>query len=136
MSLKLKGEKVNTKYPTDSLLLAYTDNYKQVKKSGEAAYLENLYFQFGRYLLISCSRTPSVPANLQGLWTPHLWSPWRSDYTMNINIEENYWPAEVANLSEMAAPLLGFIKGLSVNGRLVCSTQQRYMVQNSPCWRR
>ena len=117
MSLKLKGEKVNTKYPTDSLLLAYTDNYKQVKKSGEAAYLENLYFQFGRYLLISCSRTPSVPANLQGLWTPHLWSPWRSDYTMNINIEENYWPAEVANLSEMAAPLLGFIKGLSVNGK-------------------
>lgn len=80
-------------------------------------YLETLYFQYGRYLLISCSRTPGVPANLQGLWTPYLWSPWRGNYTVNINLEENYWPAFVANLAEMAAPLDDFIRALADNGR-------------------
>ena len=80
-------------------------------------YLETLYFQYGRYLLISSSRTKGVPANLQGLWTPHLWSPWRGNYTMNINLEENYWPAFVANLAEMAEPLNGFVQSLAANGR-------------------
>ena len=83
----------------------------------ESSYLETLYFQYGRYLLISSSRTKGVPANLQGLWTPHLWSPWRGNYTMNINLEENYWPAFVANLAEMAEPLDGFIHSLAENGR-------------------
>ena len=80
-------------------------------------YLETLYFQYGRYLLISSSRTPGVPANLQGLWTPYLWSPWRGNYTVNINLEENYWPAFVANLAEMAVPLDDFIRALADNGR-------------------
>ncbi len=80
-------------------------------------YLETLYFQYGRYLLISSSRTPGVPANLQGLWTPYLWSPWRGNYTVNINLEENYWPVFVANLAEMAAPLDDFIRALADNGR-------------------
>jgi len=93
--------------PTDVLLQERTDD----------RYLETLYFQFGRYLLISCSRTKGVPANLQGLWTPHLWSPWRGNYTMNINLEENYWPAFTANLAEMAAPLDDFVKALADNGR-------------------
>ena len=93
--------------PTDRLLKEGTDN----------RYLETLYFQFGRYLLISCSRTPGVPANLQGLWTPHLWSPWRGNYTVNINLEENYWPAFVANLEEMAQPLDGFVRALAANGQ-------------------
>ena len=97
--------------PTDVLLKAYTDNGDQSR------YLEELYFQFGRYLLISCSRTSGVPANLQGLWTPHLWSPWRGNYTVNINLEENYWPAFVANLAEMAEPLDGFVKALATNGQ-------------------
>lgn len=82
----------------------------------DSSYLETLYFQYGRYLLISCSRTPGVPANLQGLWTPHIYSPWRGNYTTNINLEENYWPAEVANLSEMSMPLFDFVKGLAENG--------------------
>ena len=99
--------------PTDSLLKRYTDNGQ------DSRYLETLYFQFGRYLLISCSRTPSVPANLQGLWTPHKFSPWRGNYTVNINLEENYWPAEVANLSEMTTPLWGFMQSLANNGRHV-----------------
>ena len=80
-------------------------------------YLETLYFQYGRYLLISSSRTPGVPANLQGLWTPYLWSPWRGNYTVNINLEENYWSAFVANLAEMAAPLDDFIRAMADNGR-------------------
>ena len=84
---------------------------------GDSRYLEELYFQFGRYLLISCSRTAGVPANLQGLWTPHLWSPWRGNYTVNINLEENYWPAFVANMAEMAQPLDDFVQALATNGR-------------------
>ena len=96
---------------TDALLKAYTDG------GGQSRYLEELYFQFGRYLLISSSRTDNVPANLQGLWTPHLWSPWRGNYTVNINLEENYWPAFVANMVEMAQPLDGFVKALAANGQ-------------------
>ena len=96
---------------TSDLLREYTAN------GGNSRYIEELYFQFGRYLLISCSRTPGVPANLQGLWTPHLWSPWRGNYTVNINLEENYWPAFVANLAEMAQPLDDFIQALAANGQ-------------------
>jgi alpha-L-fucosidase 2 len=96
---------------TDAMLLDYTDN------GGKSRYLEELYFQFGRYLLISSSRTENVPANLQGLWTPHLFSPWRGNYTVNINLEENYWPAFVANMAEMAQPLDGFVAGLAANGK-------------------
>lgn len=96
---------------TDTLLSGYTG------EGGGDRYLEELYFQFGRYLLISSSRTPGVPANLQGLWTPHLWSPWRGNYTVNINLEENYWPAFVANLVETARPLDGFVAALAANGR-------------------
>ena len=58
-----------------------------------------------------------MPANLQGLWTPHLWSPWRGNYTVNINLEENYWPAFVANMAEMAQPLDDFIQALAANGQ-------------------
>ena len=96
---------------TDQLLLDYTNGNDQTP------YLEELYFQFGRYLLISASRTKNVPANLQGLWAPQLWSPWRGNYTVNINLEENYWPAFVANMAEMAEPLDGFIAGLAANGK-------------------
>ncbi len=99
--------------PTDSLLKRYTDH------GGDSRYLETLYFQYGRYLLISCSRTPNVPANLQGLWTRHVYSPWRGNYTVNINLEENYWPGEVANLSEMTLPLWGFMQSLAENGHHV-----------------
>ena len=113
VKLRLSGKSGNTGFSgnTDSLLKDYTDN------GGQSRYLEELYFQFGRYLLISCSRTSGVPANLQGLWTPHLWSPWRGNYTVNINLEENYWPAFVANLAEMAQPLDEFIQALATNGQ-------------------
>lgn len=97
--------------PTDLRLKNYTDN---------TAYdpdLEELYFNYGRYLLISSSRTPKVPANLQGLWNEYLLPPWSSNYTTNINVEENYWPAEVTNLSELHMPLLSFIKQLPITGK-------------------
>ena len=80
-------------------------------------YIETLYTQYGRYLLISCSRTPGVPANLQGLWGTKVYMPWRGNYTMNINLEENYWPAFVANMQEMALPLDQFIASLAANGQ-------------------
>ena len=96
--------------PTDVRLKRYFDN-----KTYDPD-LEELYFQFGRYLLIGCSRTPNVPANLQGLWNEHLYAPWRSNYTANINVEENYWPAEVTNLSELHMPLLGFVRQLPESG--------------------
>ena len=98
--------------PTDSLLKTYNTGHPQNDR-----YLETLYFQYGRYLLIGCSRTPAVPANLQGLWNPHLWAPWRSNYTININLEENYWPVFNCNLAEMALPLDGFLQALAENGR-------------------
>jgi alpha-L-fucosidase 2 len=100
---------------TDERLLRYAEG-KEDKN------LEILYFNFGRYLLISSSRTLGVPANLQGIWNPHLNPPWSSNYTMNINLEENYWLAENTNLSEMHLPLLSFIKNLSVTGKITAKT--------------
>jgi len=78
--------------------------------------------RFGRYLLISSSRTTGVPANLQGIWNPHIRPPWSSNYTTNINAEENYWLAENTNLSEMHRPLLSFIKNAASNGKITAKT--------------
>jgi alpha-L-fucosidase 2 len=75
-----------------------------------------LYFQFGRYLLISSSRPGGQPANLQGLWNQSMNPPWQSKYTININTEMNYWPAEECNLGECVEPLIAMIKDLSVTG--------------------
>lgn len=111
VKFNLANAQFDSKRPTDKQLLAYSDEHES------NPYLETLYFQYGRYLLISCSRTPGIPANLQGLWAPALYSPWRGNYTININLEENYWPAEVANLSELVEPIDGLVKGLSVTGR-------------------
>lgn len=97
--------------PTDKQLLFYTDCKQQNPD------LEELYFQFGRYLLISSSRTPGVPANLQGLWNESVLPPWSSNYTVNINLEENYWASGTTNLIEMQYPLIEFIANLSKTGR-------------------
>ena len=88
--------------PTDQRLAAFT-------RDGNDPELEALYFQFGRYLLISSSRD-SLPANLQGLWNNTNSPPWNSDYHSNINVQMNYWPAEVANLSELHRPFLDFVR--------------------------
>ena len=72
-----------------------------------------MFFQFGRYLLISSSRAGGLPANLQGLWNDNNDPPWRSDYHSNINVEMNYWPAETTNLAECHVPFLEFIRSQS-----------------------
>lgn len=89
---------------TDARLASYT-------RQGGDPELEALYFQFGRYLLVSSSRD-SLPANLQGLWNDHLQPPWNSDYHSNINLQMNYWPAEVTNLAESARPFHRFVERL------------------------
>ena len=81
-----------------------------------------LYYQFGRYLMISSSRPGSRPTNLQGIWNDHVQPPWGSNYTTNINTEMNYWPAENTNLSECHQPLFDFMKELSVNGAKTAKT--------------
>ncbi|MCK8495456.1 glycoside hydrolase family 95 protein [Spirosoma sp. RP8] len=85
--------------------------------------LETLYFQYGRYLLISSSRPNGPPANLQGIWNKELRAPWSSNYTININTQMNYWPAEVTNLSEMHTALLDWIPNLATTGHV---TAQEY----------
>ena len=117
LSLNIDGSQADDTRTTTRQLKDYTD------QGGHNPYLETLYFQYGRYLLISSSRTPGVPANLQGLWNPYVRAPWRSNYTININLEENYWPAEVANLPEMSKPLEDFIRALSITGK---HTAQHY----------
>jgi alpha-L-fucosidase 2 len=79
--------------------------------------LVGLLFQYGRYLLISSSRPGTQPANLQGIWNQETRPPWSSNYTININAQMNYWPAEVTNLAELHEPFIDFIERVAVNGR-------------------
>lgn len=95
--------------PTDERLAA-------VQKGADDPQLAALYFQYGRYLLLSSSRPGTLPANLQGIWADGLAPPWQADYHININIQMNYWPAEVCNLSECHQPLFDFIERLRVPG--------------------
>jgi alpha-L-fucosidase 2 len=92
--------------------------------------LETLYYQYGRYLLISSSRPNSISANLQGLWNKELRPPWSSNYTTNINYEMNYWPAEPAALPEMHLPMLNRIKDMSINGQ---ATARNFYGMNGWC---
>lgn len=108
--------------PTDAPDLPTNERLMRYAEGKEDKNLEVLYFQYGRYLLISSSRTAGVPANLQGLWNPYIHPPWRSNYTMNINVEENYWLAENTNLSEMHQSLLSFIKNVSETGKVTART--------------
>jgi alpha-L-fucosidase 2 len=109
LTLGSEGEDVR---PTDIQLREYVD------ESRFNPSLEALYFQYGRYLLISCSRTPNVPANLQGLWNESILPPWSCNYTSNINVEENYWAAETAAMPEMHQSLFTFMKELQGSGEL------------------
>lgn len=86
-------------------------------KTGDDPALVSLYFQFGRYLLIASSRPGTQPANLQGIWNDQLTPAWDSKYTVNINVEMNYWPAENTNLSEFHEPLIQMVRELSQAGR-------------------
>jgi alpha-L-fucosidase 2 len=96
--------------PTDARVLRFA-------KGEPDPGLVALLFQYGRYLLIASSRPGGQPANLQGIWNDELRPPWSSNFTININTEMNYWPAEVTNLAECHEPLFAFIAGLAANGR-------------------
>ncbi|WP_092679107.1 glycoside hydrolase family 95 protein [Hymenobacter arizonensis] len=119
------------KLPTNQRL----ENFAQ----GHDPALAALYFQYGRYLLISCSQPGGQPANLQGIWNDQLKGPWDSKYTVNINTEMNYWPAEITNLSELHQPLFAMLKDLSVTGQQ--SARQMYgargwmLHHNTDIWR-
>ncbi|KAB5344546.1 glycoside hydrolase family 95 protein [Bacteroides salyersiae] len=105
VKLQLNPEVTARNLPTNLRLANY--------RKGQADYrLEELYYQYGRYLLIACSRSGNMPANLQGMWHNNLNGPWRVDYHNNINIQMNYWPACSTNLGECTQPLVDFIRSL------------------------
>ncbi|WP_199619585.1 glycoside hydrolase family 95 protein [Paenibacillus alkalitolerans] len=113
VSLTLQGLESNallSDFPTDRRL-------ERVREGSDDPGLVSLYFQFGRYLLISSSRPGSLPANLQGIWNADMLPIWDSKYTININTQMNYWPAETCNLPECHGPLFDFIERLRVRGR-------------------
>ena len=112
VSLRLgsTGHSAAAKLPTDERLEA-------LKRGGSDPALDALYFQFGRYLLIASSRPGDLPANLQGLWNDSMSPPWDADYHLNINLQMNYWPAEVTNLAELHEPLFDFLESLREPGR-------------------
>src|ERR1035437_7878586 len=100
---------------SDSMKLPTDERIKNFGNGNDPQF-GSLYFQYGRYLFISCSRPGGQPANLQGLWNQSMNPPWQSKYTININTEMNYWPAEVCNLGECVEPLIAMVKDLSVTG--------------------
>jgi len=109
VSLNLGGDPAAAQIPTEKRLAA-------MKEGAVDPGLIALYFQFGRYLLISSSRPGTMPANLQGLWADTVQPPWSADYHANINLQMNYWHAETANLPELAEPLVRYIEFLTGPG--------------------
>jgi len=103
---------------TDAIYFPVDQRIDALKRGAEDPHLINLYYQFGRYLLISSSRPGSLPANLQGIWAEGLKPPWNADYHININIQMNYWPAEVTNLSECHLPFFDFVEELVPRGKI------------------
>ncbi len=101
---------------TDALLAGYNGRSADPNTAEEDLYLETMYYQFGRYLMISSSREGSLPANLQGIWANGLNPPWDADYHTNINVQMNYWLAEQTNLSECHEPLIRYINSLVPRG--------------------
>jgi alpha-L-fucosidase 2 len=109
VELELPGASEPAATPTDERLA-------RLKDGEDDPSLAALYFQYGRYLLMASSRPGSMAANLQGIWNASLAPPWESKYTININIQMNYWPAEVCNLSELHGPLFDLVEGLKPTG--------------------
>lgn len=114
VSLQLPSTAAQKALPTD-------ERIDRFSKAGDGS-LAAMLFQFGRYLMISGSREGGQPLNLQGIWNRQVTPPWESAYTININIEMNYWPAEITNLSECTDPLFNMIKELAVSGTETAKT--------------
>ena len=118
MSLSLTGADNAAGKTTSQLLACYRDN---TNSDAENLYLEQVYFQYGRYLLISSSRENGLPANLQGIWAEGLKPPWSADYHTNINLQMNYWLAEQTNLVDCHLPVIEYTKSLVPRGRYTAS---------------
>jgi len=103
---------------TDAVNLPTDQRLEAVTNGVDDPQLITQYFQYGRYLLISCSRPDCMPSNLQGLWNYHLQAPWNCDYHININTQMHYWPAELCNLSECHEPFFELIDSLRPRGRI------------------
>jgi alpha-L-fucosidase 2 len=101
---------------TDAAKLPTDDRLKNFRTVNDPQFV-TLYYQYGRYLLIASSQPGGEPANLQGIWNYHMDPPWDSKYTVNINAQMNYWPAEKTNLSELHEPFLRMVKELSETGK-------------------
>ncbi|MCK5271682.1 MAG: glycoside hydrolase family 95 protein [Sedimentisphaerales bacterium] len=101
---------------TDVSKLPTNERLEALKQGGKDPALVALYFQYGRYLLMGSSRPGCLPANLQGIWNRHMKAPWNSDFHTNINLQMNYWPAEVCNLAECHEPLFDFMESLVDSG--------------------
>jgi alpha-L-fucosidase 2 len=108
------GSSPAANFPTDVRIKNFSESYDPA--------LISMYFQFGRYLLISSSQPGGQAANLQGIWNGSVSPAWDSKYTININTEMNYWPAEKCNLPEMHEPLIQLVKELSVSGKETAKT--------------
>lgn len=102
--------------------LATIDRLQRLQTGEKDASLVSLYFNFGRYLLISSSRKGGMPANLQGLWAEEYQTPWNGDYHLDINVEMNYWPAEVTNLSDCHQPMFALAKQMAKFGKHTART--------------
>lgn len=114
--------RVQLQLPENSADTLPTDlRIEAVKNGAEDTELAVLLFQYGRYLLIGSSRPGTNPANLQGIWNQHIQAPWNADYHLNINLQMNYWLADVTNLSELNAPLFDFTDKLVENGKTTAS---------------
>jgi len=110
VKLSLGGDPAMEELPTDERL-------RRFQAGGEDPGLIATYFQYGRYLLMGSSRHPAqLPANLQGIWNKDIAAPWNSDYHTNINLQMNYWPAEVCNLTETVEPVISFMEKLTGPG--------------------
>ena len=120
MKINLGNVKKVPVVTTDKLLKGMDEH---TNSRTDNLYLEMLYYQFGRYLLISSSREGSLPANLQGVWADRLQNAWNSDYHTNINVQMNYWPAQPTNLSPCHLPMVEYVKSLVPRGRY---TAQHY----------
>jgi len=115
VNINLGSNAIDT-IPTDQRV----ERFKETKND---ANLYELVFQYGRYLLISSSRPGTMPANLQGIWANKIQTPWNGDYHTDVNIEMNYWPAEVTNLSEMHLPMFDLIESLVEPGSKTAQVQ-------------
>ena len=109
--------------PGEILPVPTDERIEQFKQNLSDLHLVELMFQYGRYLLISSSRPGTLPANLQGVWANKIQTPWNGDYHTDVNVEMNYWPAEVTNLSEMHLPLFGLIESLVEPGTKTAKVQ-------------